>query len=269
VKMEQQPRVSVIILNYNGKQFLETCLTSVFNTEYSNFEVVFVDNGSTDGSIDFVKERFSKNPRLKIIKNEENLGFAEGNNVGVKYAKGDYIVFLNNDTEVDSNWLRELVKVMEFDQTIGAAQSKLLFADTRDKIWGIGEFMDYFGETSTKGWGEKNVEQYTHVEEVFNAIGASMIISRRIFTEVGMFDPAFFIQHEDVDLGWRIWLTGHKIVFTPKSVVYHVGGGTLQKEIPSSFKTFFSEKNRITMMIKKLWLQESNQIRFRTYYYRH
>jgi len=251
MRTKRPPMVSIIILNFNGREFLRSCLTSVFNSDYPDFEVIFVDDGSTDGSVDFVKERFGGNPRLRIVRNEESLGFAGGNNVGVKHASGSYVVFLNNDTEVDADWLKEMVKVMESDETIGAAQSKLLFAGKRDKIWAVGQSMDYLGDVPAKGRGEKDRGQYDRLEEIFNAVGASMIIRKKVFTEVGMYDPAFFLLHEDVDLGWRIWLGGYRVVSAPKSVVYHVGGATLKKHfIWVNQFVYHAEKNCIAMMTK-------------------
>jgi len=242
--------VSIIILNYNGKQFLETCLTSVINADYSNFEVIFVDNGSTDGSIGFVKERFGKNPRLKIFRNKENLGFAEGNNVGVKYTSGEYIVFLNNDTEVDPKWLKELINVVKSDDhRIGAAQSKLLLMDDRKRIDCAGGFIDHYGYANERGHGQIDKGQYDKIEEIFYAKGAGFIVRRKILKEVGLFDPKSFMYYDETDLCWRIWLRGYRIVFVPKSIVYHAAGSTISR-IRKPVKRYFLTRNQMTTLIK-------------------
>ena len=140
--MESLPQVSIIILNYNGIKFVERCLKSVLNTDYPLFEVIFVDNGSTDGSPELVQKLFGEDKRLRIILNKENLGFTGGNNVGIKMSKGEYIVLLNNDTEVPSDWLRQLVLVMEKRRDIGMAQPAILYMDMDHTIQTLGNYID-------------------------------------------------------------------------------------------------------------------------------
>lgn len=250
--MVKKPLVSVVILNYNGRRFIETCLKSVLNdTFYSNFEVILIDNASTDGSIELVKRRFERDPRLIIVRNNKNLGFAEGNNVGVRYARGEYIVFLNSDTVVDNNWLTELVKVMNSDQIIGAAQSKLLLLRQPEYLDSAGDYIDYYGLPIRRGggWKEKDYGQYNHIEEIFSARGAAMIVRRSVISEVGLFDPKFFLSYEDIDLCWRIRLRGYKVVFVPKSVIYHLGEAS-SPPADSPQKIFHMTKNHIATMLK-------------------
>lgn len=240
------PLVSIIILNYNGKDFLEACLESVFQTDYPKFEVILVDNASTDNSLELIKHLFRKETRLKVVENSENLGFAEGNNVGLCYANGKYIVLLNIDTVTESSWLKELVSTMERDSTIGAAQSKLLKLDDKEIIDSAGDIVDYYGTSAMIGgsWRERDTGQYDSLREIFSARGAAIILRKKIVDKIGLFDPDFFLSYEDVDLGWRIRLHGYKIVFVPNSVVYHAVG-------PVSFaKIFHNEKNRIASCIK-------------------
>jgi hypothetical protein len=252
MKWMKWPLVSVIILNYNGKRFLNECLTSVLNSSYPNFEVILVDNASTDDSIKFVKERFGHVPVLMIVKNSNNLGFAAGNNVGTSYSKGKYIVFLNNDTVVEPNWLIELVSVMETDAKIGAAQSKLLSLADKRFIDSAGDFIDYYGFPIRRGsWGEEDKGQYDRVEEIFSARGAATIVRRKLLTEIGAFDADFYLNYEDIDLCWRIRLNGYKIVFVPKSKVYHIGGAS----ITSTVGVFYTEKNRISALLKNMPLK--------------
>jgi len=245
----KQPLVSIVILNFNGKEFLDGCLGSVLDTDYSNFEVIFVDNASTDGSLEYAKERFGKNPHLKIIQNTENLGFDEGSNVGVRAASGAYIVFLNNDTEVNPQWLKELVQLMESDLGIGACQSKLLLLEDSTRFDCTGGLLDYFGFPYGKGDFQKDAGQYDRVEEIFHAKGAAMTVRRKVLEEVGLFDPKFIFYYEEVDLCWRIHLSGYKVVFVPKSVVLHAGEKSTAKQ-PSPVKTFHATKNHLLILLK-------------------
>jgi hypothetical protein len=248
--MKNFPLVSIIILNYNGKKFLEFCLRSVLNTHYPNFEVILVDNASTDDSIKLAKERYGNVPVLIIVKNASNLGFAAGNNVGTSYGKGKYILFLNNDTVVEPNWLIELVSVMESDAKIGAAQSKLLSLADKRTIDSAGDFVDYYGLSFQRGsWGEEDSGQYDRIEEIFSARGAALIVRSEILSEIGAFDADFFLSYEDIDLCWRIRLNGYKIVFVPKSRVYHIGSATA---ISSSVNVFHIEKNRLSTLLKNM-----------------
>lgn len=217
------------------------------NSSYPSFEVILIDNASTDDSIKLAKEKYGRSPALIIIKNCANMGFAAGNNVGTTYAKGKYVLFLNNDTVVEPNWLIELVSVMESDAKIGAAQSKLLSLADKKTIDSAGDFVDYYGLSFQRGWGEEDRGQYNRVEEIFSARGAAFIVRNKILSEIGAFDPDFFFCYEDIDLSWRIRLNGHKIVFVPKSIVYHIGSGSI---INSSTNVFHIEKNRFFTVLK-------------------
>jgi len=252
-----QPFVSVIVLNYNGKHFLDDCFSTLFVTDYENFEVILVDNGSTDGSVEHVKRNF-KEPRLKVIALDRNYGFAQGNNKGIEKALGDYVVLLNNDVRVDKNWLKEVVRVMKSDPNIGAAQPKLLL-DDGVHIDAAGSFIDYLGRVSQRGAFEEDREQYSKVDEVFYAKGAAAVFKRKVLREVGLLDPDYFIYYEETDLCWRIWLRGYKIVYVPSSVVYHKGGATMgTRRSPEAI--FSDRKNHITTLIKNYSLR--NLVRY-------
>jgi len=254
--LNKQPLVSVAILNYNGRDFVDRCLNSVINTDYPSFEVVFVDNASTDGSLEFIREKFGRGLRLKIIANDRNYGFAEGNNIGFRNAKGNYIVFLNMDTEVEPNWLTELVKVMESDQTIGAAQSKLLLMRARRKIDTCGHMLTPFGFTFERGSGEDDNGQYDYVAEIFGSKGASMIVKRSVLNEVGIFDPDYFTLVEETDLCWRIWLRGYRVVFVPKSIVYHaVARARLSARGWRGVELFYWHRNQLVTLLKNMELK--------------
>ena len=251
----EYPSISIIILNYNGLVFIEKCLKSVFASDYPNFEVIFVDNGSTDGSVELVEKLFRSDLRLKIIRNDSNFGFAEGNNIGVKDAKGKYLAFLNNDTEVDSLWLREISAAISSDNEIAAAQCKLMQMDNRKKLDSAGNYIDYFAIAYVRGYDEVDQGQYDYICEIFGATGAALVVKKEVFNKVRGFDSDFFLTFEDTDLCWRIWLSGYKIVFIPKAVVYHKGGGTTGKTITGNSVVYFFCRNRITSLLKNYSLQ--------------
>jgi GT2 family glycosyltransferase len=242
------PLVSIIILNYNGKWLIEKCLDSILHSDYSNFEVIFFDNNSSDGSVKLMQKKFGNDPRVRIIGNDMNSGFAAGNNLASKHARGAYLVFLNNDTEVDSNWLRELVAVMECDPTVGAAQSKLLQTD-RKHYDSAGDSICPWGLPLRRGEDKEDFGQYDEVKEIFSARGAALITRSALFREVGMFDSMFFLQLEDVDLCWRIRLRGSKILFVPSSVVFHRGSIAL-RSVQKDMSEFMSQRNRLLMTLK-------------------
>lgn len=243
------PLVSVVILNFNGKKFLSKCLDSVLKSDYRNFEVILVDNASTDRSIELVQKRAICHHNLTIIRNSRNLGFAEGNNVGARVAKGKYVVFLNNDTEVDPEWLKELIIIMESDGTVGAAQSKLLLFD-RKAIDGTGDFINFYGRGWVRGYGEEDKGQYDRIDEIFSARGAGMIVKKQILHNVGYFDSAFFMVYEDIDLGWRIRLSGYKVLLVPKSIIYHFGSGTRKEFEKPAQSQYYNTKNSLITLIK-------------------
>jgi len=209
------PKISVIIVNYNGKKLLEKCLESLFKTDYNNFEVILVDNNSTDGSMEFVTKNY---PKIIVIKLDSNKGFAEPNNIGAKIAKGEYLLFLNNDTVTTTNFISEMIKVLEKDEKIAICQSLLLKPD--GNIDSSGDFIDKMGivyNSKTKT---------DEIKEISSARGASMLIRKKIFDKLGGFDEKFFFSFEDVDLGWRSWILGYKVVIVPNSIVYHSAGKT-------------------------------------------
>lgn len=251
---EAKPLVSIVILNYNGKQFLEPCLKSVLATDYPSFEVVFVDNASNDGSIELVEKMFGLDPRLKIIRNNKNLGCAEGFNVGSRLAKGKYIAFLASDTEVDNNWLKDIVNAMESDPAIGVAQPKYLYvSDNREIIDFAGGFLDPYGLTYPRGQEEEDRDQYNEIEEIFYTTSSAMIIRKSLLDKLGLFDPSFYIYSEDVDYCWRVRLAGYKIIFVPKSKVYHLGKWERCASYHQSMRhtlTFHSYKNTIMTRLK-------------------
>lgn len=254
--LKEEPFVSVILLNHNGIQYVETCLLSVLNTDYPNFEVMFIDNASTDTSLKYVKERFRYFPKLKIIANNENTGYAEGNNIGIRHISPNakYIVFLNYDTEVDSRWLIEAIKTMESDPLIGASQCKLMQMYNRSVIDSCGGFIDFLGYSYSEGVGEEDNEKFTKNNDIFYADGAAFVIRRDIINGIliddSLFDSDYFAYHEDIDVCWRIRLRGYRVTLSPYSVVYHIRGRNSKSQITPPLLIFHHSKNRIVTLIK-------------------
>jgi GT2 family glycosyltransferase len=225
------PLVSIILLNYNGKKYIQRCVESILKSDYNNFELIIVDNNSTDKSIDIVESK-TNDARISIIRSNKNLGFAAGNNLGAQYAKGNYLVLLNVDTVVDARWLTELISVIEYDDTIGAAQPKILALDDKVTYDSAGDYIDYFGHSFRRGgaWDEKDQGQYDTVHDIFSARGAALVTRKEIVENIGLFDESFFMTNEDIDFCWRVRLYGKRVVFVPKSIVYHTGSGITSQE---------------------------------------
>jgi GT2 family glycosyltransferase len=260
--MYQMINTSIIIVNWNGRPHLEVCLKSVFDQTYRNFEVIFVDNGSADDSVEYVKKNY---PQVSVIECKKNYGFAEGNNIGIHHALKNreikYIVTLNNDTEVDKDWLRQLIEVAERDEKIGAVSSKMLFFDRRNIIDSAGDFLLPGSlKTVTRGYKQEDKGQFERIEECFSARAGAALYRRAMLEEVCLkgdyFDSNFFAYIEDTDLSVRARLKGWKIVFAPQAVVYHKVASTTKK-MSYIFRRYYSGRNRLFTAIKnyqvKLW----------------
>jgi len=249
--MSNQPLVSIIIVNWNGLEYLRDCFCSLEKNDYPNYEIIFVDNGSVDDSVKFVKENF---PETIIIQNKNNLGFVGGNNEGYKYAKGKYILFLNNDTFVENNFLSLLVKAVEKDEKIGSVQPKLVRFD-KQTLDSAGSYLTDLGIFYHYGFlKDKNKEIYNKPRKIFSGKGAALLFSRKVLEIVGLFDEDFFNYFEESDLCWRVWLAGYEVIYLPESVVYHKIGGTAgrSEEGLASLIGFHSYKNRVCSLIKNL-----------------
>jgi len=228
--------VSIIIVNYNGKSHLEKCLQSLTKINYSNIEIILVDNNSSDSSIEFVEKNYSN---VVIIKLNKNHGFAKPNNIAAKIANGNYFLFLNNDTEVTPNFINELLTVSELDPNIAILQSLLL--KPNNEVDSSGDFIDKLGVV----YNSKIIPD--QMRSISSARGASMLVRRSAFEKLNGFDEKFFVSFEDVDLGWRAWILGYKVVLVPQSIVYHIGGQTT-KTIKSNI-AFHGFKNQLSMKI--------------------
>jgi len=229
--MQDYPLVSVIVLNYNGLKYLgeglKECLDSVFRTDYPNLEVIFVDNGSEDASVDYVRENFEE-ATIRVLENESNLGFSEGFNRGIKASKGKYLALLSNDMTVDPKWLDPIIKLMESEPKIGLAGFKRLIYGTKNRIDGVGGDLFLCGRARPVGTYETDRRQYDTIKEDLDYIGGAMVLRRKILREVGLFDPDYFIFYEDVDLCYRIRKHGYKTIYVPDAIIYHRGQTTLK-----------------------------------------
>ncbi len=241
-----EPLASIIILNWNGKRYLKECLISLKKQTYKNFEVILVDNGSTDGSIDYIKDKFGN--FVKLIKNKANLGFAEGNNIGIKNSSGKYILLLNNDTKGDPLWAEELIKVAESDDKIGMCASKILSLDNPKIIDNVGHLIYKDGLSRGRGRLEYDQGQYDNTEEVFLPSGCAGLYRKKMLNEIGEFDKDFFAYSDDTDIGIRGRLAGWKCMYVPRAAVYHKYSGSTSPY--ALFKAFLAERNRLWIAIK-------------------
>src|SRR2546422_5890167 len=250
--MESQT-VSVIVVNHNGMRFLEKCLEAVLANEYPAFEVIIVDNGSSDNSREFLVRASSQTSKVKLILNPRNLGPAAARNQAAKAAKGPILAFLDNDTKPDRKWLTYGCESLQ-DRRIGAIQCKLLLDDGSNRIDSIGSFL------STLGFLVQRVPlgliedkgQYNYSTDIFCTKSAGMLVRKDVFDLVGGFDDDYFIFNEEMDLCWRTWLAGYRVIFVPTSTVYHRSGST-QITSPKLIETllyFHGTKNYIASNFK-------------------
>jgi len=247
--------IAVVILNWNGEKLLEEFLPSI--TQYSkreDTEIYVVDNASTDNSINFIKQKY---PKIKLVINDKNYGFAEGYNVALKKIKAKYYVIINSDVEVTENWLDGLYNTIKSDEQIAAVQPKIKsYKDKRflEYAGAAGGMIDKYGYTFCRGRifnvFEQDNNQYEKQADIFWASGACIFIKANLFHEANGFDADFFAHMEEIDLCWRLKNRGYNIVYTPSSTVYHVGGATLDESNP--FKTYLNFRNNLFLLYKNL-----------------
>lgn len=247
----QKPKVSIVVTNYNGGRIFWNCLASVEKIDYPNFEVIVVDDGSTDGSYEKAENNKWK-ADFKFLKNKKNLGFAGANNEGYKNSVGDYILLLNNDTTVDKKLLSKLVDRLEIDLSIGVAQAKIYMMDNPKYLDNAGAFLTKTGFLSHWGFGKKDNVEYTKEREIFSAKGACMFIRRNVIQKLGLFDSDYVSYMEETDFCWRVWLSGWRIIFFPDTFIYHKLGFTFSNQLDPIVVNFNSFKNRILMLYKCL-----------------
>ena len=247
-------KVAVVILNWNGRHIIEKFLPSVVTNTAGEAEVIVADNGSTDDSLAFLAEHY---PTLRTIALDKNYGFAGGYNRALAQVEADYYVLLNDDVECTPNWGSPVIEMMEADSEIAVAQPKLLMYDQKDTFeyaGGAGGFIDRFGYPFCRGRMFNTLEQdhgqYDDARQVFWATGAAMFVRSNVWHQLGGLDDDFFAHMEEIDFCWRAKNAGHKIAYCPRSVLYHVGGGTLPKSSP--MKTMLNFRNNLSMLYKNL-----------------
>ena len=235
--MSENPLVSVIVLNYNAGKLLLNCIESIKKSAYKNLEIIVVDNISTDKSQKACKEKY---PDIKLIQNNENFGYCEGNNIGIRETEGDYIIILNPDTIVKSNWIEELISAYNaFGE--GLYQPKILSLNEKQVLQSTGNMLHVFGFGFAKDKGRKDVEVDEEIKKIGYASGTCLFTSRNVLDKVGLLDSFLFLYHDDLDLGWRASQIGINSYYVPKSKIYHVESYSLKW---SAKKFYWLERNR-------------------------
>jgi len=247
-------RIAVVILNWNGKKFLERFLPSLLANSSKEGDVIVADNASTDDSVEYLKSNF---PTIRIIQHNKNYGFAQGYNLALSQVEADYYILLNSDIEVTPNWIQPVIDLMESDESIAACQPKIRSFTEPQKFeyaGAAGGFIDKYGYPFCRGRMFLSIEedngQYDDSIEIFWATGACMFVKADLFHKFGGLDDDFFAHMEEIDFCWRLKNEGYKIMYCPTSVVYHIGGGTLPKI--SWKKTYLNFRNNCILLYKNL-----------------
>jgi GT2 family glycosyltransferase len=243
-------RARIVVLNWNGKKYLHRCVAALLADAGDRAEVVVVDNGSTDGSVEFLRAAW---PGVRVVALPRNVGFAAGNNAGARDATAEYLIFLNNDTEVASGWLTALLAAADAHGARGVIGSKVVFvqAQAGSPVLVDSAGDDYFrAGGATKSWHRRPADSAPGSREVFSACGAAMLVPRTIFTELGGFDERLFVIYEDVDLCYRARLRGYTVHYAADAVVHHVGSAALGRL--SATAVFYGQRN-----LEWVWLQNT------------
>ncbi len=243
----ETPRVSVIIVNWNGAKILPQCLASLARQTYTDFEIIIIDNGSTDGSVDQLEKHW---PKIRVKRLKENLGFAKANNLGGHQARGLWLALLNNDAFPEPGWLKELVQASERYPDFSFFASHLIMADRPEYIDGLGDIYHISGMAWRRGHGKHHQNFSSEVSEVFGPCAAAALYPRDLFLRVGGFDEDFFCYHEDVDLAFRLRLRGHRCLYVPQALVKHLGSKS--QGAHSDFVIYHSHRNLVWTYIKNM-----------------
>jgi len=240
------PKVAVAVLTHNGKKYLKTCIESLLNQTYRDFDIFLIDNASIDGSSEYVKQNF---PIVKVIRFKKNLGFAKAYNVAIKMINANYIVLLNDDTKTHPKWLEELVTAALEDERVGVLGSLILFLDKPDIVQHAGGKITPIGTGIDIDFGRSLQAIDRRRRYVGFACGAAMLVKKDIFEKIGGFDNNYFTYSEDVDLCWRTWLYGYKVMFVSSSIIYHKFGGYWGGRF-SPMKLYLSHLNNLRNIVK-------------------
>jgi len=249
----QKINTAIIILNWNGIDLLKKFLPTLI-AKSKNANIYIADNASTDNSIKFLEDNFTS---IKILQNKTNCGFAGGYNHALSNLHEEFFILINSDIEVTDNWISPIIELLKKDKFISACQPKILDYNNKEKFeyaGASGGFIDFLGYPFCRGRIFNHIEndfnQYEDIKEVFWASGACLFIRSKHFNEVNGFDNDFFAHQEEIDLCWRLKNLGYKVMVNPESIVYHVGGGTLNSSSP--FKTYLNFRNNLFMLFKNL-----------------
>lgn len=248
------PLASIIIPHYNGQQHLETCLGSLRRQTVNDFEVLLVDNGSTDGSQAYLRAGF---PEVRLIELGRNFGFTGACNAGFAAATSPILILLNNDTETDPRWLENILDAFDRHPEVGSIASRMMLFDRRDHFHTAGDFVRLDGTPGNRGVWQKDEGQYDNEEYVFSACGGAAAYRREVLQQVGYLDDAYFFSCEDVDLGWRINLAGWRVLYLPTAIVYHklkaTGGSVTGSYYDGRNFLYLIAKNMPTSLLRRHW----------------
>ena len=245
------PLVSIIILTYkNGFEDIKKCINSLNKISYKPFEIILIDNGSTDNTVDYVKKYF---PKVRLIENKKNMGFCTGNNQGAKAARGKYILLFNNDAIATTSFLTELVHALESDEKLGVVQPKIRQLKNKNKLDACASFLTSTGFLYHYGYSQNQQDKrYNKEIYMYSAKGACFLTRKSLIDKIGLFDDNYFAYFEDTDFCHRTWLNGYRVEYVPESVIFHLGG--IGKQV-SAFIQYHSFKNRIYTYLKNLETQ--------------
>ncbi|MCF2681464.1 glycosyltransferase family 2 protein [Faecalicatena contorta] len=244
-------KVTIVIPNYNGKHFMEPCLASLENQTCRDFRILIVDNASTDGSIEYMKEHY---PDIEVIALDKNYGFSKAVNVGIRHSDTPYVILLNNDTTVDPHYVEEMVRAIEKSPKIFSVSSKMIQMYHPDLIDSAGDLYTLVGWGVCRGNG-RPISNYTEADEIFTACAGAAIYRRKVFSRIGYFDENHFAYLEDIDIGYRAKIYGYRNMYCPTALVYHVGSGTSGSKY-NSFKVKLSARNNIYLNYKNMPLAQ-------------
>ena len=238
---------SVAVINYNGRSYLEELLGSLERQTRPPLETMLVDNASRDESLAYVERAF---PWVRVLPQERNLGFSRAANLAAEAARGTWLVLLNTDLRLEPEWLAELVAAAESDPSIAAVSSKLRLYGQPRRLNGVGGRMNRLGYTWDRGMGEEDRGQYDQSREVLFACAGAALFHRSRFREAGGFDPRFFMYHEDVDLCWRLWLRGFRVVTAPRAVAYHHLSASTREDRGLLWREILGERHNLRSLLK-------------------
>ncbi len=237
------PLISIIIPNWNGAQHLPTCLDSLSAQTFRDYQIIVVDNASTDGSLTLLNQRY---PSVQLIPLAQNRGFTGACNAGLSAATAEISILLNNDTEADPHWLSAVVNAFEQYPEAGSVACKMLLFDRRDVFHTAGDFYRIDGIPGNRGVWQRDAGQYDSEEYVFSACGGSAAYRRTMLDHIGLLDESFYFSCEDVDLGWRAQLAGWRCIYVPTAVVYH----KLQATGSDATASYYNGRNFIYLLVK-------------------